>query len=166
MPIITEDVTPIQKRNGNFEVMPRYWVNIDDIPDDVLDKSCLFGFRNITNATNERTLISSALPVSAVGNTFILIKSGKYSILPMFICNANSYSTDYIVRQKMGGIHISYFIAEQLPILPPETYANPECLLLGNFLNASVLELLYTSYSLKPFAEDCGYDGLSLYLGR
>jgi len=155
----TEDVTPIQKRNGDFEVMPRYWVNIDDIPDDVLTKSCLFGFRNITNVTNERTLITSALPVSAVGHSLILLKSGKYGKLPMFICNANSYSTDYIVRQKLGGTNMTYGYVMQFPIMPPEIYTHPECLLLGNFLNASVLELLYTSYSLKPFAEGCGYDG-------
>ena len=68
----------------------------------------------------------------------------------MFLTN-----TDYIARQKVGGIHLSYFIFYQLPIIPLHMVEKFHI----DFVILRVLELSYTSYSLKGFAKDCGYTG-------
>ena len=44
---------------------------------------------------------------------------------------------------------------KQLPILPPEAYSPIDI----DFIAPRVLELVYTAYDLKPFAEDMGYHG-------
>jgi hypothetical protein len=71
---------------------------------------------------------------------------------------------DYLGRQKVGGNAYSMFIAKQLPILPPATYAQP-CLwasdarTLEAWLLPRLLELTYAAWDLEPFARDCGYEG-------
>ncbi|MFM6207136.1 hypothetical protein, partial [Planktothrix sp.] len=58
-------------------------------------------------------------------------------------------------RQKVGGNSLSFFIVKQLPVIPPDWYT-PEDI---EFISSRVLELVYTAYDMKPFAEDMGYDG-------
>ncbi len=55
----------------------------------------------------------------------------------------------------MGGTHLKFFTARQLPVLPPSAY--PPALL--DLIVPRVLELVYTAHDLAPFARDCGYDG-------
>jgi hypothetical protein len=43
----------------------------------------------------------------------------------------------------------------QLPVLPPSVYTPADI----EFIAPRVLELVYTAYDLKPFAEDMGYHG-------
>jgi hypothetical protein len=62
---------------------------------------------------------------------------------------------DYVVRQKLGGINLTFGYLFQLPVLPPDAYAERELKLIV----PRVLELTYTSHSMAPFARDLGYDG-------
>ena len=50
---------------------------------------------------------------------------------------------------------MSFFLIEQLPILPPTAYAEADLA----FIVPRVLELTYTSHSIAPFAHDLGYEG-------
>ncbi len=71
------------------------------------------------------------------------------------VANLCSMIFDIFARQKVGGVHLDYHHARQLPVLPPTAYtAETLCYILPR-----VLELTYTAWDLKPFAEDCGYDG-------
>ena len=64
--------------------------------------------------------------------------------------NLGSCITDYVVRQKVGGGSIKYFIMRQLPILPPTVYSSADM----HFILPRVLELTYTSWDIKAFAND------------
>lgn len=153
---------PLSKlQNPNYEPLPRYWVDESLVSKATTTKTKYwFGFRNITNITNERTLLSTVVPYSAVGHNFQLWFTNKSVLDNCFLlaCLA-SFSCDLVTRFKLGGTNLSYFIAKQLAVLPPSFITHPTCLLLGKFLTACVLELCYTSYSMKPFALDCGYNG-------
>ena len=112
------------------------------------------GWRDITNATNERTFIYCIYPTSGAGDPFLQLSCDH----PKFAClagNLNSIVFDYFARQKIGGTHLKFFTAEQLPIIPPENLSHEDL----NFIEPRVLELTYTSYDLKPFAESIGYNG-------
>ena len=50
---------------------------------------------------------------------------------------------------------MNFFIVKQLPVIPPESYTPQDI----EFISKRVLELTYTAYDLKPFAEDMGYHG-------
>ena len=54
------------------------------------------------------------------------------------------------MRQKIGGTHLTFFILRQLPIFPPTAYTPADLA----FIVPRVLELTYTAWDLKPFADD------------
>ena len=122
------------------------------------------GWRDVTNSTNERTLIASALPRVAIGHKVPLIFS---RILPVARMNLwailNSFVVDYCARQKMGGTSLAYFIIRQLAILPPSVFDDPPPWLISTSMSewflSRLVELGYTAHDLAPLARDCGFDG-------
>ncbi|ABC30537.1 Type II restriction enzyme, methylase subunit [Hahella chejuensis KCTC 2396] len=118
----------------------------------------LLGWRDITNATNERTVIAGVIPLSAVGNNMPLaFVSETYSAkhIAALTSNLSSLPLDFVARHKVGGTHLNFFIFKQLPVLSPEQYETSDL----EYIVPRVLELTYSSYNLKPFAEDMGYNG-------
>lgn len=134
--------------------LPLSWVPESEF-DQRTSKSTVFllGFKDITSATNERTLIATIIPPTCVGATIpILHTSNECKILLLAVLN--SYMCDFIARQKVGGVHINAFFMKQLAVLSPESV-----LPANTFINSRVLELTYTAWDLTGFAEDLGYHG-------
>ncbi|MDP4533492.1 N-6 DNA methylase [Marinobacter salarius] len=117
----------------------------------------LIGWRDITNATNERTVIAGVIPLSAVGDTFLLMfpKVERRDLIACLLADQCSLPHDFIARQKVGGTHLKYNIKRQIVTLPPGAYSDDNIA----FIRNRVLELVYTAYDLKPFAADLGYTG-------
>lgn len=118
----------------------------------------LLGFRDITNATNERTAIASLIPHSAVGNNLplcILPITVSAALIAALQANLSALAFDFVTRHKVGGTHLNFFIAKQLPVLPPDIYSETDL----SYIVPRVLELTYTSHDLAPFACDLGYEG-------
>ena len=110
----------------------------------------LMGFRDITNATNERTTIVSALPlVGATGIYLTFLESSSINHC-VFLSNLNSLVFDFVTRQKIGGMHLSQNYTKQLPVVPPAQYTQREF----HFIIPRVMELTYTAWDMQPFAED------------
>lgn len=122
------DVTEQEKQNPNFEPLPRYWVHESEVNKAIpesWDKPWLMGWRDITNSTNERTVIASLVPRVGVGHKFLLMNSAQEA--SMWLCllaNLNSLVLDYVARQKLGGTSLTYFTMRQLPIIPPDVYSS------------------------------------------
>lgn len=122
-------------------------------------------FRDITNSTNERTLIAAQVPESAVGNTGSLIDYGVHEravASVLVLANMNSIPFDWTARLSVGGTHMNLFIVKQLPILPPKVYLERLRSTLPTYAELVVpraLELSYTADDLEGFARDLGYDG-------
>jgi hypothetical protein len=140
-------------------VVPRYWVERAEVETRLSkrswDKRWLFGWRDIARSTDERTLICSALPRVAVGNTLFLMLTTS----PRSGClhaNLSSFVLDYVVRQKIAGTHLTYGYITQMPVLPPSAYAEGS---VCSFIESRVLELTYTTWDMEPFARDLGDDG-------
>ena len=153
--------------NAKRVTLPRYWVHEDEIAkrlDDAWDRSWLIGWRDITGATVIRTAIASVLPVSAVGDTFLLMMpSTDPQLVAGLYANLSSLAFDYCARQKVGGVHLKYFTMRQLPAFRPSEYnrSTPWALStqIRDWLLPKVLELTYTAWNLQGFAEDCGDNG-------
>src|SRR5205823_108985 len=99
------DIKDKQKSDANFEPSSRYWLpatNLKKRPEAAQwSKGWLMGWRDITNATNERTLIVGILPAHAVNHKIRLaLFPSKESRSPVFAANANSLVLDYVARQK------------------------------------------------------------------
>ena len=137
----------------SFVSQPWYWVSKTEVSTRAQhNREWLLAFRDITNPTNERTGIFTLIPYSAVGNNAPIILFEKMS--DIFICclfaNLVSIPFDFVVRQKVGWTHMNFYILEQLPLFCPTNYNEN---LIG-FVVPKIIELTYTAWDLKPFAED------------
>ncbi len=163
----TEATTPVQHQNPEFVAQPRWWVEQTEV-----EKVCgarirpaYLSYKDVTSATNERTMIAALIPHVAVVNSAPLMLTGD-GISPRQTCcllgNLNSFVLDFAARQKVGGNHLNYFIVNQLPIFPPEHYAQ-RCpwdrrRTLETWISERVLQLSCTANDMKPLAEAAAFD--------
>ncbi len=150
---------PDQYADPGYVPLPCYWEHESEVSARLAgqDSKWLLGFRDVTNATNERTAIFAAIPRTAVGHTMpLMLWAGRVAKCVCGLAgNLDSVVFDWVTRQKLAATHMTYFILEQLPVLPPDRYSQPDL----DFIVPRVLELTYTAWDMKPFAEDMGYDG-------
>lgn len=161
-----EDFPITQKQDISLGVLPRYWVAEAEVNRRLgeHDGNWLLGWRDFTNSTNERTVISSFIPRYAVGDTLLLMFPGetmKQETLGL-VANLNSFIVDFVARQKLGGTHMKYPPMKQLPILAPDSYSAAcpweEGITLLEWLRPRVLELIYTSVHLTALGDCFGMD--------
>jgi len=154
-----EGTSSEQHIDPNYVVMPRYWLPEKELINLVGDKKYYLAFRALTDAsTNARTGIFCLLPRVATGHTLNMIYlSSDYSVNQTccLLASLNSLVLDYVIKQKLSGMHFGIFILKQLPVLPPSAYTTADI----DFIAPRVLELVYTANDLRPFAEDMGYHG-------
>jgi len=146
-----------------YVVQPRYWAAEQEVRESMRDREAawLLGYRDITNATNERTMIATALPVCAVGNNEpLLLAGGKHT--PLLAALLSSFVLDFTTRFKVGGTHINFFIAKQLAVLGPAGLTGSCGWMAGStvdWLEPRVLELTYTAWDLAGFARQMHHLG-------
>jgi hypothetical protein len=143
-----------------FEPVPRYWVPEGEVLERLVskgwDRSWIIGWRAISGVEKIRTVIAGIIPSVGCGHTFLLmLPNVRPRLAAVLYASINSIICDYVARQKVGGTALTNFVLEQLAVLPPEAYPEPALA----FLVPRVLELIYTSHSMAPFAHDLGYDG-------
>ncbi len=156
----TRDLTLAEKANPSCVTLPRYWVPQDEVEarlSDRRDHGWLLGFRNITNATNERTTIFNPLPRVAVAHSapLIFLDHANPRLAACFLAAVSSLPFDYVVRQKLGGTNMTFGYIRQFPVLPPAIYNRNDV----DYIVPRVLELVYTAWDMQPFARDLGYGG-------
>ncbi len=160
------DVTADQHANSEMIVQPWNWYPISSLQQFYKDGSIpnwSLVFRRITNVTNERTLIFGIVPRSAVGTLLptITLESDSMKVA-CFLGEKNSFSFDYIARQKISGTDVNLFKIKQLPSLPPQSYDKQcpwENVSYVSWILPRVLELTSTAWDMVYFASDCGHDG-------
>jgi hypothetical protein len=120
------EVTEAEKADPEFEVRPRYWVEQEEVERRLEAKGWtqpwLLGWRDITKAVNERTVIASVLPRVGVGHNMPLLfpsPNGQDTDGPILLAILNSLVFDYCARIKVGGTHLTYFILKQMPLIAP-----------------------------------------------
>lgn len=146
-------LTDAEKSDPSREPVPLSWVREEVIPDGV--PSWLAGFSDITSATNERTILAGAMPRAGVGHTY-----------PVFLCDRphlvlaqlNSFVVDYLARQKVAGLHLTYTYVRQLPLLSPEFFSHScswdRTQTLETWVTLRVARLSCTSHAMRPMAEE------------
>ena len=148
------------KRDPYFDVQPRYWVDLREVDSKLQEhwnRNWLIAFRDVCRSTDSRTAIFSILPKVAIGNNapIVIRRVNNIRLVSCLMANFCSLIFDFFTRQKVGGAHLNFFILKQLPIIPPDRYSQSDI----DFIAPRVLELTYTAWDLKPFAQDMGYDG-------
>ena len=158
----SREVTPAEKADPGFIATPRYWVPEAEVAARLAERGWtrrwLMGWRNVTNATNERTVIAAVMPVRGIGNSLPLFFAAA-QLRPehqaSLVGSLSSLVCDFFARHKLGGTNLNFFIVRQLAVLPPSVYTPPVL----SFLLPRLLELTYTAHDLRPWAEDLGFQG-------
>lgn len=154
----TKDVSLEQKQDTKFEIDTRYWVPVSRLEERLESKKWshewLMGWRDITNATNERTIIASFFPKSAAAHTIrVMFVSGGAQQALLFVGCLSSLVLDYVARQKVGGTHLTVEALKQIPVLHPTVFSQQHV----EYLIPRILELVYSTEALRPLAVEAGF---------
>ncbi|OHB61807.1 MAG: hypothetical protein A2Y76_08125 [Planctomycetes bacterium RBG_13_60_9] len=165
----TDATTLVQHQYPEFLVEPRWWVAECEVQRVLSgrDATKLIAFKNVTSPTNERTMIAAFIPYCGVVHSSPLVFTGEHITARRTTCllaNINSLVYDFVCRQKIGGINLSYFIIEQNPTFPPDFYTRA-CAwdrkrTLEKWISERVLKLTCVSNDMKPLAEAAGFKPL------
>jgi hypothetical protein len=133
---------------------PQFWVDRTQAAK-TQDLGWVLGFKEITSPTNIRTMIAALMPAVAFGNKTPLLlpdsPSGRNEWL--LVAELNSFSHDYVVRQKLHGQTLNWFVVEQLPVLTPKHYTRRfGRRTAADIVKDHVLRLTYTAHDMAPFA--------------
>jgi hypothetical protein len=162
---------PVALSNADHEnpeqlALPMFWINSIDVSKrcEGLPRWCL-AIKDVTSSTNERTSIAAMLAGVPLTDSLPWLRTeSTASLMACLLANLNSFSFDYIARQKVAGLHLRGHYLSQLPIIGAKSYetgcpwANGASQL-GAWILKRVLELTYTAWDLEPFANDCAWTG-------
>lgn len=152
MPLATGDLTRIAEG-------PKDALALAEILIAAKQPRYLMGWRDITNNSAERTVVGGVFPKVGVGNNLPIWYVGRHiegKYAAAFVGMLSCLTFDFAARHKVGGTHLNFFIAQQLPVLSPSDFTSDDLA----FIAPRVLELTYTSHAMKAWAEDLGYSGL------
>lgn len=141
-------------RNPYRFVDSRYWLD-KKIQEERFPGTWFLAYRKITHSMNERTAISTIIPERPCGDSIIIITDLSALNSALVCATMNSFVFDYVARLKIPGMNFNHWILKQLPVLPLTAYTPADV----DFIAPRVLELVYTAWDMKPFAEDMGYHG-------
>ncbi len=145
----------------------RYWIEDSKVLEWLgEDKRYLICYRLITNRDLDRTGVYAIVPAYGIGNSAAVLKFQGHTVdsIASFIADRNSFVSDFVTRNKLGGSNLSLFTLKQLPAISPAeyqrvcrwAYSNQS---LRDWILPRVLELTYTAWDLEAFAQDCGWPG-------
>lgn len=144
-------LNPIPSRDPDCLVLPWYWVNEKHILEKNYNKAEDFSlcFRGITNTTNERTGVFSIIPFSGQGNSApkIIFNSDPQECILFFLSNLTSIIWDFILRKKVGGSNLNFYLLNQMPVFKKERIT----IKIEEYIIPKVVELVYNSNDLSSY---------------
>jgi Eco57I restriction-modification methylase len=154
-----------QHADPNFVVKFQYFVPSSALPDSI-NQDYLLSYRRSTATTNSRTMVVAISPMAGYGDSlFLLLPATPLSRLDWGNAVALAQATfmsipfDFVARNKLQGQNFSWYILEQLPVIPPDRFTatrfGPKTA--AEIIRAAVLELTYTAHDMAPFARDMGH---------
>jgi len=161
------EMSDAEHSNPDELPLSRSWVDADELAGRLGSPNApaFLAFKDVTSPTNTRTMIACFLPKCAAVNSLPVIEFADNSDPWQQCCllgNLNSLAYDWVARQKVGGLHLNYFIVEQLPTLPPTDYQQPcpwaRSQTLQSWIGERVLKLSCTSSDMVPLADACGFN--------
>lgn len=143
---------PDSLRNHEYVAVPAYWMPEaalkESLPEDE-PVSWVIAYKDVTASTNERSMIALVLPHASSNFSVrcaFLARETK-NLACHFLANLNFIGFDYLIRQSLSGLHLSDYLVEQTPVIPPSQYTPED----STFIIPRVVELVFTSWDLTEF---------------
>ncbi|MCR4402988.1 MAG: hypothetical protein NUW12_09470 [Firmicutes bacterium] len=80
---------------------------------------CKMPVMNISSATNSRTVVGAFAKDFPCNHSLNPIRSGSLQRLLAGVAIFNSWVFDFAVRARMGGVNLSYFVLDEVPMVQP-----------------------------------------------
>ena len=176
-----ETISQIEKAGPSRYPAPQYWVTTADVVNTWTGDWCI-AYKSVTAPSNMRTMIGALIPKSGVGNSMAMLlpepgHEGDYlRWAPLLMANLSCLAFDFVIRQKVQGQNLNWFIIEQSAVIAPERFNEPlpaafaQAMRAAKLMNGhhphptvadfvipQVLALSYTAHDMAPFARDLGY---------
>jgi hypothetical protein len=103
---------------GEKVIEPQYLMSALAYEDNVGPNISRIGFMAIGSSTNSRSMISSHILGSPCGNSISILQPASASNQFALLSILNSFSYDFLLRARMGGINLNYFVIEETPLIP------------------------------------------------
>lgn len=132
----------------SFSLVNTEYYVLEEIVKAKSNSSYSFGIRRVARNTDERLIVGSIAPYSGITYGLYLFKSElSTSSLIKLYAQFNSIPFDYFARNATGQPSLTYMVIYQLPVLLESSI--PEVV-----IDRIFLELVYTSWDIKAFADD------------
>ncbi|AKN59972.1 hypothetical protein WB44_01215 [Synechococcus sp. WH 8020] len=141
-----------QLTDAKWHSKPRYWVSKNEVENRIPTNwkfPWIVGFRNaLSSSADSRSLRATIIPRHGAGNSLPLIfeYSGKKECLTL-VGFLNSIVMDYVIKQKVSGANLNFYIIKQLPIPNLKNLTNEDL----DYISSRVERL---SFSSSCFAEE------------
>lgn len=150
-----ENTTEKEYKESEHQTVTEYYAKAEEVlkrTNSLMPHRYLIGFRDIARSTDERTCIASIVPRVGCDSHCrnIYFENGSNILILFFLGNINSIVFDYFVRQKVIGTGLGSGTFEQLPVLAPNAFGTER----ESFIIPKILELTYSSWDIKSFADD------------
>jgi hypothetical protein len=160
-------MTDTERADPSAVALPRYWVSKADsvlrLRGELMSGTeWMTAYRWITNTTNERTFVTSATPLAAFGNSAPVSRFRGSAARDQSHWSAvgASLAFDYCVRQKLGGVNMTFGTTHQLPFATPSLVSGLCTLLaLPSWVAGRTVELAATADDMASFSEDLWAEG-------
>ena len=117
----------------NKTIEPQYLISSLDLEEYPAIAVPTFAYMPISSATNTATLIGAYLNYFPSGHSISHLRLAGYIGEHLRLTSMlTSFATDYVARQKIGGINMSWFAVEELPIPAGENQIQWRRLVLGS----------------------------------
>ncbi len=167
----TNTLADEDKRDPFRTVEPRYWVSRRFVVERMRGKGwtrnwlVLHGRKG--NRDNQRTFSIAVVPVCASVDVapIILPRAELDDFRPIIsaVAVGQTLVFDFLVRIRLVGFSIGKNLLEEIPAPRWVVYIDicqwEQTRIVFDWLLPRVLELIYTAWDLKPFAQDCGWSG-------
>lgn len=163
----TRELDDLDHADPCHEPQPRYWLRASDFEgflSEEWDRGWYMVWRDVTNATNARTLVPCVIPQVAFARNNLpagLIEEGLLPTIGVLISCLSSFIADYIARQKVSGTHLTLVVLSQLPV-PSLDDLESRLSHIGidrAWVRDRFGELFLTADSLRHLASDVGLAG-------
>ncbi|MDA2935409.1 hypothetical protein MYX82_13885, partial [Acidobacteria bacterium AH-259-D05] len=104
----------------NKILKPQYVMSLNDYENSDVFRGQKIGFLAVGSATNARSMVCSLVDDSPCGNSVAILQpqqdiSQKLGLIGFL----NSFSYDFALRCRLGGVNLNYFVVEETPVLQP-----------------------------------------------
>jgi len=105
---------------------PQYLMTIENYiledanKSNIIKSSLRVGFMAIGSATNIRSMVSTTISEYPCGNSVAILKAYSNMLTLAIVSTFNSFTYDYVLRAKLGGLNLNYFVISETPLLHHE----------------------------------------------